>query len=329
MLSCIRRLRFVLLPGALAACSNLAAQNAGIAEKEIPFPSANPAGYEEILARAPVRAVQLSGRLYLPGGSAAHPVVVITPGSGGVSPSMVRHAQALAGAGTAVFLIDPFTGRGVKSTVADQSQFSFAASTYDVLAAAKQLATFPEVDAARIGAMGYSRGGTAVLQAAISPLAQTILGEGRTLKAIAAGWPWCGYQFATPATAPTSVRFLVAEMDDWVSPVQCQGYAAAMASTNPNVSIRLFKDALHGFGYGGPIREIPNAVKALNAPIVYFNRTGAVIDWYTGDSLPGIGERYLSTQGKAFFGRGVHTGSAEGQADAYVADVIAFFKRAL
>lgn len=329
MLSCRKCLRFILVSAALAASSKLAAQTTGIAEKEIPFPSANPGGYEDIFARTPMPAVQLSGRLYLPGGSAAHPVVVITPGSGGVSPPMVRHAQALAGAGTAVFLIDPFTGRGVTSTVADQSQFSFAASTYDVLAAAKHLTTLPEIDAERIGAMGYSRGGTAVLQAAILPLAQTILGAGKTLKAIAAGWPWCGYQFATPATAPTSVRFLVAELDDWVSPVQCQGYAAAMASTNPNVSIRLFKDALHGFGYGNPIREIPNAVKALNAPIVYFNRAGAVIDWYTGEALPGIGERYLGTNGKAFFGRGVRAGSADGQADAYIADVIAFFKRAL
>ena len=329
MLSCKSRLQFALVILVLAACSNLAAQTAGIAEKEIAFPSANPTGYENILARAPMPAVQLTGRLYLPGGSAAHPVVVITPGSGGVNPAMVRHAQALAGAGTAAFLIDPFTGRGVKSTVADQSQFSFAASTYDVLAAAKHLGTLAGIDAARIGAMGYSRGGTAVLQAANSPLAQTILGAGRTLKAVAASWPWCGFQFATPATAPPAVRFLVAEMDDWVSPVQCQGYAAAMASTNANVSIRLFKGALHGFGYGGPIREIPNAVKALNAPIVYFNREGAVIDWYTGDALPGIGERYLDTHGKAFFGRGVHAGSAEGQADAYIADVIAFFKRAL
>ncbi len=323
------QLQFVLFAAALAACANLAAQTATIAEREIAFSSANPGGYEEIVARAPIPAVSLSGRLFLPEGNGPHSVVVITPGSGGVSPPMVRHAQALASAGMAAFLIDPFAGRGVKSTVADQSQLSFAASTYDVLAAAKKLSTLEGIDAARIGAMGYSRGGTAVLQAAILPLAQTVLGAGKTLKAIAVGWPWCGYQFAAPATAPTSVRFLVAEMDDWVSPVQCQGYAAAMASTNPKVSIRLFKDAFHGFGYGNPIREIPNAVKAFNAPIVYFNQTGAVIDWYTGEALAGIGEQYLGIHGKAFLGKGVHAGSAEGQAEAFISDVIAFFKRAL
>lgn len=328
MLNCKRRLGYVLVFVALAACAHLSAQTIA-AEKEIAFPSANPAGYEDIFARASMPAVGLSGRLYLPGGGGPHSVVIITPGSGGVNPAMVRHAQALVGQGIAVFLIDPFTGRGVKSTIADQAQFTFAGSTYDVLAAAKRLAELSEIDATRIGAMGYSRGGTAVLQAAISPLAQTILGERRTLKAVAVGWPWCGYQFAAPVTAPTSIRFLVAELDDWVSPVQCQGYAAAMASANPNVSIRLFKDALHGFGHGNPIREIPEAVKALHAPIVYFNKAGVVIDWYSGEALPGIGERYLSTRGKAFFGKGVRAGSAEGQADAYIADIIAFFKRSL
>jgi dienelactone hydrolase len=312
----------------LAACANLG-QPGQAAESELAFPSADPASYEQILAQAPLPTVQLSGRLYLPAWAGSHPVVIITPGSGGVSPAHIRHAQALAGEGIGVFLIDPFTGRGIKNTITDQSKLSFAASTYDVLAAAKKLAAQANIDSTRIGAMGYSRGGIAVLQAAVSPLAQAVLGTGK-LKAVLVGWPWCGFQFAAPATAPTSIRFLVAESDDWVSPVQCQGYAAAMASTNADVSIRLFKGAFHGFGYGAPIREIPNAVKAFNAPIIYIDRKGAVIDWYSGEPKPGIGEwRYLQANGKPFFGTGVHAGSAEGQAEAFLADVIAFFKRAL
>jgi len=95
-----------------AACANLATQSAGATEKEILFSSANPKNYEVILARAPMTDVELKGRLYLPSGSAPHPAVIITPGSGGVSPPMVRHAQALADAGIAAFLIDPFTSCG-------------------------------------------------------------------------------------------------------------------------------------------------------------------------------------------------------------------------
>jgi dienelactone hydrolase len=323
---CLQQALFCIV---FAACANLATQRAGATEKEILFSSANPKNYEAILARAPMTDVELKGRPYLPSGSAPHPAVIITPGSGGVSPPMVRHAQALADAGIAAFLIDPFTSRGVTSTVADQTQLSFATSTYDVLAAAKQLATLVEIDAKRIGALGYSRGGTAVLQAAISPLAQSVLGEGRRLTAIAAGWPWCGLQFEKPATAPTAVRFLVAASDNWVSPIQCQAYAGAMASTNPNVSIRLFKGAFHGFGYGIPIREIPNAVKSINAPIVYFNQAGVAIDWYSGEAMPGIGELYLGKYGAEFVDKGVRIGSTEGQADQFIADVIAFFKRSL
>src|SRR5512135_1937260 len=116
MMSYGRKWQFVLFTGALAFCSNLGAQTAAIAEREIAFPSGSPSGYEEIVARAPMPAVSLSGRLFLPEGNGPHAVVVITPGSGGVSPPMVRHAQALASAGMGAFLIDPFTGRGVKST---------------------------------------------------------------------------------------------------------------------------------------------------------------------------------------------------------------------
>lgn len=300
-----------------------------VREKEIAFTSASPKAFEEIIASAPLPAVQLSGRLYLPGGSAPYPAVIITPGSGGVSPAMVRHAQALVGAGIAAFLIDPFTGRGIKSTVVDQTQLSFATSTYDVLAAAKHLGTLPEIDAARVGAMGYSRGGVAVLQASISQLAQAVLGPDKALRAVVAGWPWCGYQFARPLTAPTHVRFLVGDSDNWTSPNQCQGYAATMAALNREVSIRLFKGAVHGFGYGEPIREIPDAMKALNAPIIYFNDAGVLIDWYSGEALPGVGDRYLFSVGKPFFGKGVRAGSAEGEVEAFIADFVAFFKRSL
>lgn len=329
MLSCANRLRLILVLAALAASANAIAQAAVVGEKEIAFTSASPRAYEDIIAAVPLPAVQLSGRLYLPAGSAPHPAVIITPGSGGVSPAMVRHAQALVGAGIAAFLIDPFTGRGIKSTVVDQTQLSFATSTYDVLAAAKQLAALPEIDAARVGAMGYSRGGVAVLQASISQLAQALLGQGKALRAVVAGWPWCGYQFARPLTAPTHVRFLIADSDDWVSPAQCQGYAATMAASNREVSIRLFKGAAHGFGYGNPIREIPDAMKALNAPIIYFNDAGVLIDWYSGEAVPGVGDRYLFSVGRPFFSKGVRAGSVEGQAEAYIADVIVFFKRAL
>jgi dienelactone hydrolase len=291
----------------------------------IAFESGTPPNYEAIIGRRPFPSIQLDAELFLPHGSLPFPAVIIAPGSGGVSAPMREHAKALVENGIAVLLVDPFGRRGVRSTVTDQLQFSFAASSFDVLAATRHLATRPEIDAERIGALGYSRGGIAVLQAAVRMMAGAVLGEQLALRAVAAGWPWCGYQFKEPRTSPTAVRLLVADHDDWVSPVQCQAYASAMQQHNPEVSIRLFKDALHGFGYGRAPREIPDAQKALTAPIVYLDESGTFLDWYTGEPLPGADDGELARRYQPFITHGARAGSTGDQAREFVADVVAFF----
>ncbi len=120
---------------------------------------------------------------------------MIVPGSLGVAPSHLAHAEALTHAGFATFVLDSFGARGVTSTVANQTQFSFAASAYDVLAAFKVLASLPEIDASRIGAQGHSRGGSAVLTAATRRFADAVVGKGTGLKGVLAAYPWSGHQF--------------------------------------------------------------------------------------------------------------------------------------
>jgi dienelactone hydrolase len=254
-------------------------------------------------------------------------VVILAPGSGGVSPDHLRHAQALTSAGLAVYVLDPFAGRGIKDTISDQGQLTWAASTYDILAAARMLATQPGMDGERIGAVGYSRGGTAVLLAAHQQMTRAVLGEGKSLQAVLAGWPWCGYQFEHAITGPTVVRFLVGDSDNWVSPVQCQGQAAAMEANNSRVSIRFFKGAYHGFGYYNPIREIPNAMKAYNAPIAYINDQGTFLDLYTGQPISGADAAHMLAPWGV---RGtVSVGTKPGQSEAFVDDMVGFFKAQL
>ena len=177
----------------------------GVAGNTVHVDSGNPKNYEEIVAKSEFPHLQLKAKLFLPDNKARHPVVIIMPGSSGAGNSAIAHATALTSVGIAVLVIDPFGARSVTSTVADQGQVSFAASSYDVLAAAKYLSTLPEIDGARIGALGYSRGGTAVLQAAVAPLASAVLGSGVRFRAVVAAWPWCGYQFERPDTRPPFV----------------------------------------------------------------------------------------------------------------------------
>jgi dienelactone hydrolase len=301
----------------------------GVAGKTVQLDSGNPRSYEEIVAGAPFPSVRLNAKLFLPDNNARHPVVIIEPGSSGVGNSALAHATALTSAGIAVLVVDPFGARSVTSTVADQGQFSFAASSYDVLAAVNYLSKLPEIDSAHIGALGYSRGGTAVIQAAVSPLARAVLGQGVSLRAVAAAWPWCGYQFEQPETRPTAIRFFVGDLDAWVSPIQCQGYAALMKDRNPEISIRVFKNAVHGFGNGQPLRNEPDAMTALNAPITYINARGEILDPYTGAALAGIDPGALARRTVPFLSRGAKVGSQDDQARQFVTDMVSFFQRQL
>jgi dienelactone hydrolase len=302
----------------------------GIEARQLSFASANPASYEDIIARRPLPPVTLEAKLYLPKSLTGKvPAVVITPGSGGVNPAMLEHARALTDAQIAVLLVDPFGGRGVRDTIAAQDQFSFAASTYDIFAAMRVLERELSIDTGRLGAMGYSRGGISVLQAAIAPLAQAALGGAKPLRAVLAGWPWCGYQFADPQTAPTAVRFVVADSDDYVSAPQCQGYAGAMRPRNADVSIRLVRDARHGFGYGGPLVELPRAIKALLAPALYFDAQGVLLDPWTQQAVPGADDAAILKMMSPFISRGVNVGSKDGQMKDFVADLVAYFSARL
>jgi dienelactone hydrolase len=300
----------------------------GIRGKLIKFESRNPKNFEDIVANSPAPAVSLNGLLFIPTGPAAKAAVIIVPGSGGVSESHLLHANALTSAGLVALIVDPFTGRGVADTIADQSAFSFAASAYDVLAAAKFL-TSQGLDASQIGAVGYSRGGIAVLMAASAQLAPTVLGPGKALGAVLGAWPWCGFQFQDARTAPTAVRFDLADRDNWVSPVQCQGWATAMRTHNPKVSVRFFENADHAFGYNIPVREIPNAITAYNAPILYLDNEGRYLDWYSGAALAGKTDKDLLKMAAPWVGRGVRLGTKPGQTDAFIADMVDFFGKTL
>ncbi len=177
----------------------------GIAGETLRIPTADPTGFHQAISEPDAMPVtEILGGLFLPPGTGPWPVVIVVPGSLGVAPSHVAKADLLTETGIACCVIDPFGTRGVTSTVANQAQYSFAASAWDVLAAAAVLVRRADVDATRIGAQGHSRGGSAVLSAAcLAPL----VGPERApeLAAVYAAYPWSGFQFLRPDVGRTVV----------------------------------------------------------------------------------------------------------------------------
>jgi dienelactone hydrolase len=307
----------------------------GATGRNLDVPSASPRNYHQAMsAPGAMPGTVIDGKLFLPPGAASGdrlPLVIVVPGSLGVAPSHLAHAETLTGAGLAAFVLDPFGARGITSTVANQTQYSFAASAYDVLAAWRVLAQMPEIDPGRIGAQGHSRGGSAVLTAATRRFADAVLGLGRGLTAVLAAYPWSGHQFVDPAVGTTRIRVLMGDRDNWCSVQQVQGHVQAIRLTGGAVTMRLFAGAAHSFDRGTPIVRIEDAAVAPGAPTIYLAADGACLHPLTGQADPALTDRDVAVYGlKAGYGvRGASLGSQDGDAADFRADMLAFWTATL
>jgi dienelactone hydrolase len=304
----------------------------GLAGRNIDIPSASPLNYHQAISRpAEMPKVTIDGKLFLPTRTTSKklPLIMIVPGSLGVAPSHVAHAEILTRAGFATFVLDSFGARGVTSTVSNQTQFSFAASAYDVLAAWKVLAALPEIDATRIGAQGHSRGGSAVLTAATRRFADAVIGNNAALQGVLAAYPWSGHQFLDPRVGATSVRVLMGDADEWCSPMQVQGHCQAIRLSGGDAVMRLIPGAHHSFDRGTAITDVPGASVSPAAPTAYIADDGALIHPVKDQGDPALVDRDLMVYAlKAGYGRkGAKIGSRPGEGELFRDDMLAFWTR--
>lgn len=306
----------------------------GIHGELVKFESASPLDYGPMMKGELGKPVTLTAQLFLPLKSVTSVAAIVeTPGSGNLGPHHLAHAAALTSAGFAVLLIDPFLGRGIDNTIADQGKLTWAASAYDVLAGVKYLRTRKEIDPTRIGATGGSRGGTAVMMAVAAPISNAVLGDDKGLRAVVAGYPWCGVQFRSAQIAKgASLLILQGDRDDWVSPQQCQDAAHAMDVAHQDVVMKLFPGALHAFDREGvPKTAIPDAVTSTIYPTVYMSDDGTYYNMRTGKADPSItAASFIEYSIKGgFLHKGVTIGSTGTQAADYIKEMTDFFKMKL
>ncbi len=313
----------------------------GVTGTCLTVPTRTPASYREAITApdsAPVGV--LGAQLFLPDGKGPWSVVTVVPGSLGVAPSHLAKADFLTDAGIAALVIDPFGRRGVESTVANQAQYSFAASAWDVLAATSFLAGRPEIDASRIGAQGHSRGGTAVLMAATMQHLVPVGGPpnagrpntGRpNLRGVYAAYPWSGHQFLRPHVGGTAVRSVIGDADEWCSPQQVQAHMHAIRLVGADATFRLVAGAQHSFDRDTPVELIEDAAIAPAAPTGYLDDEGTFVHPLADAPDPEVTERDLMVYGmKSGAGRrGARIGSGPGEAALFHADMMAFWARVL
>lgn len=195
------------------------------------------------------RPTTITGELRIPRlGTDRLPLVVLIHGSAGVGANVHRWAEELNGIGVSAFIVDSFTGRGIVNTGNDQSQLASLAMMVDAFRALDLLAKHPRVDPARIGVMGFSKGGVTALYASLRRFQRMHGPAGLEFAAYLPVYAPCNTKYIDDeAISDKPIRLLHGSADDWVPVAPCRQYVERLQRVGKDVKLLEYADAYHAF----------------------------------------------------------------------------------
>lgn len=217
------------------------------------------------------------------------PAVLILHGSGGIDGRGSFHASALNKAGfltLEIFMFPP----GGRNKEGHESTLTHA---YGAL---KYLAGRPDVDANRIGAMGFSWGGNMTLKLASEKVLRAFEADVGTLRfaALASFYPVCWGHLASATSENPEIRakysaltgapllLLAGGKDDYGAPDDCPKFIAALSDKDkPFITFQFYPDATHGWdGPSGRDRKIqdPSAHQGRGGSVRMYSNTTVAED---------------------------------------------------
>jgi dienelactone hydrolase len=249
----------------------------------------------EFPAESAVRAMRIPGVLRIPD-APSRAAVVIAHGSSGPDSRGPAYAQALADAGIVSLEIDMWRPRGLKGGL-DRPR-SVADTFPDVFGAFRYLTTRAEVDALRIGVLGFSWGGVLAMLTATRAVARRYLRNGERFAAHAPLYPVCwlynrveGYEFRDLTGAPILLQ--TGAQDDYDAPDAAEKLLATLDSSDrASIESLVHAGATHAFDQvGEPARRVTD-------PLAHEGQGGEVN--FTPDPIAGEAARAAAA---AFFRR--------------------------
>jgi dienelactone hydrolase len=217
----------------------------------------------------------VAGKLRVPVDGPPAPAVLICHGSDGVDARGGFHAEALGAAGIATFEIDMWAARGVRRGALARPR-SPVDTLPDAFAALAFMAAQPEIDAARLGVLGFSWGAVVSLMTATRRWREALGAGAPPVAAHAALYPVCWAYEVVPGLSlkdPTGAPILIqtGDADAYDDPDGLDQLLARLPEASRAV-IRgvTHKGAGHGFDRDAPARTIedPFAHKGQGGPVL-------------------------------------------------------------
>jgi dienelactone hydrolase len=190
----------------------------------------------------------VAGQLRIPkAGTDKLPAIILVHGSGGLSASPDEWARELNGLGVAVFILDSFAGRGIVSTVTDQTQLDHLAMMVDAYRALGVLAAHPRIDPARIAVIGFSKGAVAAVYSSNERFRKQFAPEGTGFAAHIGLYTPCNTAYRGDDKIAKPIRLYHGITDDWVSIEPCRALTARLKQAGADITLTEYPDSYHAY----------------------------------------------------------------------------------
>jgi dienelactone hydrolase len=190
----------------------------------------------------------IAGVLRVAQGSGRLPLVILVAGSGGFGMNAEVWDRQFESMGISTFAMDSFAGRGIVSTVVDQSQLGRLNMILDVYRSLAVLAAHPRVDPNRIAVMGFSRGGQAALYASLKRFQKMWNAGGVDPAAyIALFAPCITTYIGDTEVSDHPIRIFHGILDDYVEIAPCRAYFERLKQTAEDIQMTEYPDTWHSF----------------------------------------------------------------------------------
>ena len=196
------------------------------------------------------RPTTIAGTLRIAKGAGRLPLMVLVHGSGGLNPNLDVWSRQFEEMGISTFAMDSFSGRGIVSTVVNQSQLGRLNMIVDLYRSLNVLASHPRVDPSRIAVMGFSRGAQATLYSSLRRFQKLWDAEGIEPAAYIALYPPCITTYIDDTNVSDHpIRMFHGVSDHYVEIGPCRSYLGRLRTTAKDVKMVEYPDTWHAFDY--------------------------------------------------------------------------------